>query len=263
MSNINTSYTPLTLDTIKGAKRAATPPSSYIKKIEVGVHQYRILPAVGGDPGFFTEVWQHWVDVQATGKRAPFNCPQRMQNSPCPGCQQVAQWQQSGDPTLLEAADKLEAQGLILVNVIDRSAPEDGIKVWQMKPGILRDVLAQYEMMGKQDFTNPITGRDVIVQRTGTGKTDTRYMVRFSDSCRLAETDEQVDQWLSTTKPLAPRATVLTLPEIADLIQNGPKRRTNVPTMSITPQVGAQVGQALSAPVVDASSFTSGGEENI
>lgn len=264
MSNIS-SYVPFDASAHEKAEKASKSKSSFISKITVGTHRYRILPALPGEVAFFVKIAQHWVDAQNGSGRVPFNCPQLMSNAPCPACMQRATWAASGDPRLMAAAEKLEANEQILVNVIDRSCPEEGIKVWSMRPTILREILDQYELNGKQDFTNPgAEGRDVQIKRTGTGRQDTRYTVSFSDKCGLGESVEQTNQWMADAKPLSQRAEVLSLEQIGELIKNGRPKKSAMPKINATPQIGAvTAGASSTAPVVDASAFEAGDDDSI
>lgn len=273
MSNL-TKYQPFTPEAYKRGRKASTPKSSYIRKIPVGQTRLRMLPTLPGELAPWVEIAQHWVEApQGSGKRKPINCPQRMANKPCPLCHQVALWRNSGDPAQEKLADDMDINESIFANVIDRSCPEEGVKIFQMRPSILGEILDCYDAHGSPDFTDPMTGRDIVITRKGTGRTDTRYKVVFLEPSPLADSQQQIDQWIADAKPIAATyGKVLTPAQIAEVLRTGEfpnsgrnRNRNRQMSGSMAPQVGALAGQSptdVGAPDVGDGQFSDDEDDN-
>lgn len=270
MSNI-TKYTPFTPEASRRVREAGGRKTSFISKLPVGRSQFRILPAKPGEVSPIIEMYQHWVDVPGKDARIPINCPKRLVNQPCPICQHIDQLEAKGDMSSLELASSLEVNASFFCNVIDRKDPDAGVKIWQLRQGIKDDLMDEYEAHGSLDFTDPVQGMDVAVTRKGTGRKDTRYKVVLLQPSRLAETDEQINQWIDDAKPLGKTyAKVLTPKQIAMALKTGelprdkPKHKER-PVAGPAHKVGVLVGQVparVQAPEVASDDFSDDGDDD-
>ena len=151
-------------------------------KLAVGKNVVRFLPPAPGQKTCFVVVHEHYIDVP--GAKGPFvsACPRMMEKKPCAMCARVAELQHSGNPADRETAYRMRAQKRIYSNVINRKQPELGVlrlgygkQIFDQLMAILED-----EDAGG-DFTNPTEqGCDIVIERTGTSKEDTKYSVRCS-----------------------------------------------------------------------------------
>jgi len=151
-------------------------------KLSVGKNVVRFLPPVAGQRTCFVIVHEHYID--APGAKGPMvsACPRMMAKQPCVVCSRVSELNASGNPADRDAAYRMRAQKRIYSNVIDRKRPEMGPvilgygkQIFDQLMGILED-----EDAGG-DFTNPTEGGcDIVIERVGTGKDDTKYTVRCS-----------------------------------------------------------------------------------
>lgn len=151
-------------------------------KLSVGKNVVRFLPPVAGQKTCFVIVHEHYIDVPGAKGPVVSACPRMMAKQPCVVCSRVAELNASGNPADRDAAYRMRAQKRIYSNVIDRKRPEMGPvvlgygkQIFDQLMGILEDPDAG------GDFTNPTDGGcDVVIERVGTSKDDTKYTVRCS-----------------------------------------------------------------------------------
>ena len=151
-------------------------------KLSVGKNVVRFLPPVAGAKTCFVIVHEHYIDVPGAKGPVVSACPRMMAKQPCVVCSRVAELNGSGNPADRDAAYRMRAQKRIYSNVIDRKRPEMGPvilgygkQIFDQLMGILED-----EDAGG-DFTNPTDGGcDIVIERVGTSKDDTKYTVRCS-----------------------------------------------------------------------------------
>lgn len=171
---------------------------AYLSKLPVGTTVLRLMPPAAGRDRPWVVVHQHFVRVPGADKPVVFNCPEKMKNERCPGCQQMRALEKTGNPVDFDAAKKYAPSFRVFANVIDRANPNDGPKVWGFGVSIFRRLtyFRDNDAAYGEDYTHPIEGRDLIITRTGTGPKDTRYQVDLSaKSTPLAATDEQMVEW--------------------------------------------------------------------
>lgn len=151
-------------------------------KLAVGKNVVRFLPPTGGAKTCFVVVHEHYIDVPGAKGPVVSACPRMMAKQPCVVCSRCAELNASGNPADRDASYRMRAQKRIYSNVIDRKRPEMGPvvlgygkQIFDQLMGILED-----EDAGG-DFTNPTEGGcDIVIERVGTSKDDTKYTVRCS-----------------------------------------------------------------------------------
>ncbi len=105
----------------------------------------------------------------------------------CPICEAAREQFNRGNE---EAGRELRATWRALVNMIvidaDEGTPlkDEEIQVWAMPKNTYLDLLDEIEKLPEddRDITDPETGRDVYVDRKGSGRKDTEYKIGFSTS---------------------------------------------------------------------------------
>ena len=186
-------------------------------KVEVGRNRVRFCPPPVGKDSPFHIVKQHQVEVPGQQYPVRFQCP----GKGCPACAKSAELSRTGNPKDREAAYQLSAKPRIFANVISRKEPERGPVVFEFGKKIHEQLkaLRTNEDAGG-DFTDPFKGFDIIIERTGTSKNDTKYNVMAArQSSKLAETEEQMAEWLEKATDLERFAKVMTLDEVAKLVR--------------------------------------------
>lgn len=186
--------------------------SSWMKWV-VGRNVVRILPPPVGRSTPFYLVMTHYIDIPGSQKKVVFNCPKAMAKRPCPVCNKADALLSTGNPVDVERAKEYRASFSALFEVIDRQAPEKG-------PLKARVTAKQHERLrfmredpdAGSDYCDPVNGYDIVVKRTGTGPTDTRYeILRAGKPSALGN-----DEWLEMRQSFAQDVYVPTVQEIRE-----------------------------------------------
>lgn len=148
-------------------------------KLSVGRNIVRILPPVRGKNTPFRVTYQHYIET-ADGKWA-FTCPRLENDQRCPVCELAMSLQRSGKPADRDRGYQIKAKRRVYANVINRADPDKGPVVLAFGKTIHDELvkLRQDEVTGG-DYTHPVNGIDVIIDRVGSGKTDTEYSVNLA-----------------------------------------------------------------------------------
>jgi hypothetical protein len=191
-------------------------------RLEVGKNVVRILPPREGRLSPFESVFQHFIDIP--GKEGPvvFNCPRMMAKQHCPACARADKLRGSANEVDQEASRRFWATRRTFCNVIDRNDPEAGPKVLGIGKTIYGPLLElRRDEDAGGDFSNPIDGYDVIIQRQGSGKNDTKYStfpVRRSTPLAVDDAGQpdgaQMQEWIDTQVDLGQLSEIPTLEEI-------------------------------------------------
>lgn len=127
----------------------------------------RILPPTWeGAEHFGLDIYVHYgvgPDSQT------YLCTHKMQNKPCPICDEREKAAKDGD---VDYADKLKPTKRVLVYLIDRNNEKDGAIVWSMPWTIDRDLCKLVVDKRSGDtlpIDNPDTGYDINFERKGKG----------------------------------------------------------------------------------------------
>jgi hypothetical protein len=211
--------------------------SGEFMRFEVGKNVVRFLPPPVGRRTPFVIVQQHYIQLPGMASPASFNCPRVMARQACPACSEVDRLRLTGNPVDFDNAKDLLPKKRIYANVIDRKHSELGPRVAAYGVKI-HDALTKIREDG--DFTHPIEGFDIVVNRVGQGKNDTEYDVRASrQNSQLAETAEQMNNWIEAQKDVVVHALVPTPDMIARIL--------NIPSGGGISQ-GAAPSRAATAP---------------
>ena len=130
-------------------------------------------------------------------------CPAACAGEPCPVCEAVAEMYATGEAADRQLASDLRVKRKFFINVIVRGQEDMGVRVFECGPmvynGITQILHTYYEDEGI-DITDPEAGRDLVVIKTGKGKSGTRYSVqaRARDS-KLSDDPAQAKEWLDET----------------------------------------------------------------
>lgn len=177
MSNL-TKYNPYTEEAASEEEQELAKSGGDFLKPGVGENVYRFLPPIGEQRSPFVLVHQHFVELPGMSKPVSFNCPRVMAHRACIVCQKIDKLKASGNKVDYDLAGQLFPSLRIYSNVIDRSRPEMGPQKLGYGKKIHEQLVKIRKSKNGGDFTDPTDkGFDIIVERQGTGKNDTKYQV--------------------------------------------------------------------------------------
>jgi hypothetical protein len=166
-----------------------------------GQKRLRVLPTSDGSSPF-KEVWFH--EVQIAGKWNKIYDPGKNDNERSPLNEIHDELMMTGKASDKELAKQYKARKFYIVKVIDKDAPEDGVKFWRFKhnyknEGILDKIIPIWRAKG--DITDPEKGRDLILEltkaKTPKGIEYTVIQtVMYDDPAPLHEDKETMDSWV-------------------------------------------------------------------
>jgi hypothetical protein len=166
-----------------------------------GQKRLRILPTSDGSSPF-KEVWFH--EIQVAGKWNKIYDPGKNDNERSPLNEIHDELMMTGKASDKELAKQYKARKFYIVKVVDKDAPEDGVKFWRFKhnyknEGILDKIIPIWRAKG--DITDPEKGRDLILEltkaKTPKGVEYTVIQtVMYDDPAPLHEDKETMGTWV-------------------------------------------------------------------
>lgn len=145
-------------------------------KPKEGKSVIRILPPWNDEGEFYFETALHY-GFQVDGKNRAYPCLKALGEKECPACDMYKQLNE-GSKEDKELAKALQPRRKFYVNVIDRANPSS-VQIWGFSSKTLRTLLGYIQDPDWGDFTDPEEGNDVVVEREGTGRMDTKYSYRI------------------------------------------------------------------------------------
>ena len=169
-------------------------------KAPVGRSTVRFLPPKVGWPSPFVIQHQHFIRLPTQDRPVVFCCPQQHEGKQCLACQKADKMETSGNRKDMDNAKKLRPQKRILANVIvDPAEANQKVSVFTFGKTVydqLKSIRADDENGG--NFLDPVKGFNMVINRVGTGKDDTRYtVIPARGTSQLANMD-----WLATQRDL-------------------------------------------------------------
>jgi len=178
-------------------------------KPKSGKNRIRILPSWRGesDPTFSHSFGQHFVKGADGKTAAVYVCMDKTYDKPCPVCQAIGEGiMRSADDVTKKILDDSKSSGSILVNalVLDGDQPNTPV-VYALTPTVFKSVLSiimEYAAEGI-NILDPENGVDLIINREGSGRFDTKYTVQAAPKSKpvnrsvlsqLHDLDAYVDQ---------------------------------------------------------------------
>lgn len=171
-------------------------------KPPVGHSVIRVLPPVGTMEYFFKEVGTHYLSDSLR-----FDCPNIASDGtlPCPLCELNEELYRAGEK---EAANKFKVSRSFQMNIIDRSAPDQGVKIYAPGTTVFQAMITMVQDPDVGDISDPVAGFDVKLDRTGEGRENTKYQTRSALKPTPLSTDaDQLEEWLSSAQDLQVQAT--------------------------------------------------------
>ena len=179
--------------------------SDYMKLV-VGRNIVRLLPpkdTSGHSP--FQIVMEHFLRLPGAQRPLVFACPTVTAKTKCPACEHAARLRASGNPADRELAYDMSAKFRVYCNVINRKEPEKGPQILPIGKMIYEQLLTiRKDEDAGGNYSDPLNGFDIIIERKGTGKNDTEYAVHGSrKQSPLHPDSSQAEEWIATQADLA------------------------------------------------------------
>jgi len=153
-------------------------------KLGEGRSVIRILPALAGK-GYgpnksspFRTVFTHFLRKPGEKGALSSACPNKEGNQHCVACDTANKLKSSGNKADQNLAYEFFAKRRVYISVINREEPEKGVQVLGVGKTVHEALVKiRNDADAGGDFTDPINGFDIIIERKGTGMTDTEYTV--------------------------------------------------------------------------------------
>jgi hypothetical protein len=212
------------LDSSKGAD---------FMKLSVGRNVVRFLPPKPGVTKPFRVIHQHYLRPPGSSGPVVLTCPRMEARKHCPICEEADRYKRSGNPADRDRAYELFPSRRVFANVIDRKDPEAGPKVLAFGKTVHEALIAiRKDDDAGGDFTNPNDGFDIIIEREGTGATDTKYKVLPSrKQSPLGDLD-----WIEKQHDLERMAQIRSAEEIAKILSGEGDDAGRKPPKDVTPK---------------------------
>lgn len=210
-------------------------------KPQDGRSRWRILPSwrEGGDPQFYHDFGQHFIKDSTGQVKAVYVCVDKTYGKPCQVCDALSHAiRNTTDDVMANLLGEAKATGRILLNAlhVDGDTPNDP-QILEVAPGVFGEILNIISEWGA-DVLDLKGGKDIIIERTGKGKT-TKYSVQIAaksadvpaevmkkvanlDEYVAQESEEQAKRALANLNAVAgmlpsPSASTTKAPSLADL----------------------------------------------
>lgn len=167
-----------------------------------GQRRLRILPTKDGSSPF-KEVWYH--EIQVDGKFQKFYDPGKNDNERSPLNEVYEELRSTGKESDKELAKQYLSRKFYIVKVIDRDNEADGVKFWRFKhnyknEGILDKIIPIWRNKG--DITDPLTGRDIILELTKAKTPKGAYYtviqtIMYDDAAPVHEDKAIAEEWVN------------------------------------------------------------------
>lgn len=230
-------------------------------KLSEGKNVIRLLPPrkgatpPGKKPNPFHQVWVHYVrNPNKPDQSRPVPCPVKNGTGKvCVICAEVSKLRRSGNKTDEEVARDLSAGRQYYANVINMADPEAGPKVLRVGINLYLEMLSLMkpddEETSRGNISHPRTGYNLVIERSGTGKEDTRYNLKVAKSPSALPNME----WLKDMHDLTKHIEALADDKIQALMAGeGWSGDGGGDTSFNTKQLEAASGEAMDAEFVDA-----------
>lgn len=155
-------------------------------KLDEGATSVRVAPPWSPAAKIpFKKVWLHQLkDPSNLDSMAKFKVACNLKNETsrsCLICKKVGELRRTGDQMDKDIAYAWSSVRKYYAQVVMKEKVEDGWLLWEMSRTAYNELLKiMRDPDSGGDFTNPVEGYDLIIDRTGKGKFDTRYSYRLS-----------------------------------------------------------------------------------
>lgn len=200
-----------------------------IWKPEVGQYQVRIVPYIHNKENPFSELLFHYNLNKRT-----YLSPATYGN-PDPIVEFAEKLQQTGVKDDWVAGKKMEPKMRIYAPVIIRGKEEEGVKFWGFGVQVYQELLSYIADEDYGDITDPINGRDIMVEIVPPAKTGKKYQtttIRIKPNTSKVSNDKAVIDAIKNQKNISAIFTEPTYDELRDALYKhlNPDEETEIQT---------------------------------
>ena len=218
-------------------------------KPSVGKNVIRFLPPLPGKKALNT-YFQHYVQLETMERGAGFACPRMAKKGACLVCDQADRLKGSGHGADFKRAKELFPKRRTLASVINRRNPDGGPVIYAFGKGVHEDLIA-LRTADKADFTDPVEGYDVMIERKGEGLKTEYRVIGSRNTTPLSQDAAQINDWITNQPDLARYCVVPSQEEILEILGMSAEdiQRIGVAAQAAAGKKGksAAVGDAIDA----------------
>lgn len=161
-------------------------------KPKSGENRIRILPPWSPEGMFYKRLYVHFR-VGADNRMVV--CPSKTSGykSPCPICEYIDKNLHSGSIQEQSEASEMFARQQFLYNIVDLRDPDSGVHVYSSGVKVWNMLINFFNSEDYGDFTDPETGRDILLTKQGEGR-QTTYIIIPSVKQTAIANPEWLDQ---------------------------------------------------------------------
>lgn len=211
--------------------------SRFLKSLPVGETVLRVLPPTGDMKLPWRSAPIHEMN-RVDGSFCTIVCPRIATRGvrSCPVCEEVSRLNASNNEVDGKKAGKIAAKDKAFCNVVVRGEEHLGAKIWKFNARPFRKG-GKHKSVGAEllslfipdedtgiggDFSDPVTGFDIKVGRTGSGQFDTTWTIKAGKKRPLHPDPEERERILASMHDLTRYVTVPTVEEIARTMKGEP-----------------------------------------
>lgn len=183
-----------------------------------GKHQIRLVPYKFNKDIPFIELFFHYnINNKTYLSPASFGRPD-------PIVEFAEKLKRTGDTDDWKAGKKMEPKLRTFVPVIIRGKENEGVKFWGFGKTVYQDILGYIADPDYGDITDPMTGRDIVVEIQSAEDSNAAYpttTIRVKPSqSKLAESADQIQSLLENQKNITELYSELSYSELKGVLEN-------------------------------------------
>jgi hypothetical protein len=166
-----------------------------IWKPSVGKHSIRMIPSMFDKTNPFKEITFHYgvgaktmISLQNFGEKDPI-------------VEFANELRKASDQDSRDLAKKLSPKMRVFAPIVVRGEEDKGVRLWEFGKEVYMELLSIAEDEDVQDYTDPVTGRDLTVDTVGpdqSGRSFNKTTVRVrTKTTPLSENSQEVQKWMT------------------------------------------------------------------
>ena len=154
-------------------------------KPKEGKNTVRILPPWSDSGLWYKEATMHYGLANLEGKERAQPCLKMFGNA-CPVCEARMELEK-GTQEDKKAADRIRPRTKYYTNILEGKSGK--VMIWGFTPKTLGILLSYCSDPDYGDISHPEEGFDVVIERQGTTRTDTKYQIRLRPKATAIEVE--------------------------------------------------------------------------
>ena len=192
--------------------------------IKEGDTHIRILPSGNSEQHFFLKSGFHKIMGEY------YNCPKEYKNAKCPICEYVSKLYKSGQMEDVELARELKKTKRYYYNVVVRGAEDKGVRVLTSGIKLFEKIIGACANPDIGDITDLVEGYDFKVHKR---MKDNFWNYDLSEAARKSSPlnidPVKIKEWMGSLWPLDKEVTLLSYPELKEVLDNALSDLTGAP----------------------------------